>query len=82
MDCTGSVAVIHNGIIENFAALRDELERDGHEFSSETDTEVVAHLVERELPQAEGDLTEAFRRTCRLLEGTFTLSSCLPPRRA
>jgi glucosamine--fructose-6-phosphate aminotransferase (isomerizing) len=72
-DCTGSVAVIHNGIIENFAALRDELERDGHEFGSETDTEVVAHLIERELPAAGGDLTGAFRRTCRLLEGSFTL---------
>jgi glucosamine--fructose-6-phosphate aminotransferase (isomerizing) len=73
VDCTGSVAVIHNGIIENFAALRDELEREGHEFSSETDTEVVAHLIERELPAAGGDLTTAFRRTCRLLEGSFTL---------
>ena len=73
VDCTGSVAVIHNGIIENFAALRDELEREGHEFGSETDTEVVAHLIERELPGAGGDLTEAFRRTCRLLEGSFTL---------
>ena len=73
VDCTGSVAVIHNGIIENFAALRDELEREGHEFGSETDTEVVAHLIERELPGVGGDLTEAFRRTCRLLEGSFTL---------
>jgi glucosamine--fructose-6-phosphate aminotransferase (isomerizing) len=73
VDCTGSVAVIHNGIIENFAALRDELERDGHEFRSETDTEVVAHLIERELPHVGGDLTQAFRRACRLLEGSFTL---------
>jgi glucosamine--fructose-6-phosphate aminotransferase (isomerizing) len=73
VDCTGEIAVIHNGIIENFAVLRDALERDGHEFGSETDTEVVAHLLERELPGAGGDLTEAFRRVCRLLEGSFTL---------
>ena len=43
------VAIVHNGIIENFAELRDELQRDGYEFASQTDTEVVAHLVAREL---------------------------------
>ena len=48
-DCTGRLAVIHNGIIENFAELRQELERRGHEFESDTDTEVVAHLLEEEL---------------------------------
>ncbi len=48
-DCTGRLAVIHNGIIENFAELRLELERRGHEFESDTDTEVVAHLLEEEL---------------------------------
>src|SRR6195952_3577146 len=48
-DCTGQLAVIHNGIIENFAELRDELERRGHELASDTDTEVVAHLLEEEL---------------------------------
>ncbi|WP_261567192.1 glutamine--fructose-6-phosphate transaminase (isomerizing) [Frankia gtarii] len=48
-DCTGAIAVIHNGIIENFAALRAELEAIGHELASETDTEVVAHLLEVEL---------------------------------
>ncbi|WP_250292533.1 glutamine--fructose-6-phosphate transaminase (isomerizing) [Frankia sp. CiP1_Cm_nod1] len=48
-DCTGAIAVIHNGIIENFASLRAGLERDGHELVSETDTEVVAHLLEDEL---------------------------------
>ncbi len=46
MDCSSEVAVVHNGIIENYAALRDELIADGHTFSSDTDTEVVAHLVE------------------------------------
>ncbi|MCW2884833.1 MAG: glmS [Streptosporangiaceae bacterium] len=76
MDCTGSVAVVHNGIIENFAALRNELERRGHELTSDTDTEVVAHLLEDELAAAtepaEG-LAEAMRRVCRRLEGAFTL---------
>uniref|UniRef100_A0A6F8M346 Glutamine--fructose-6-phosphate aminotransferase [isomerizing] n=2 Tax=Frankia TaxID=1854 RepID=A0A6F8M346_9ACTN len=51
-DCTGAVAVIHNGIIENFAELRAELEAAGHELSSETDTEVVAHLLEIEIARA------------------------------
>ncbi|SNQ49151.1 Glutamine--fructose-6-phosphate aminotransferase (isomerizing) [Frankia canadensis] len=51
-DCTGAIAVIHNGIIENFAALRAELEGIGHELTSETDTEVVAHLLEVELGNA------------------------------
>jgi glucosamine--fructose-6-phosphate aminotransferase (isomerizing) len=51
-DCTGAIAVIHNGIIENFAALRAELEAVGHELASETDTEVVAHLLEVELGNA------------------------------
>jgi glutamine---fructose-6-phosphate transaminase (isomerizing) len=49
-DCTGRVAVVHNGIIENYAELRRELIAEGHEFGSETDTEVIAHLIERELP--------------------------------
>jgi len=69
----GTVAVIHNGIIENFAELRDELTAAGVELSSETDTEVVAHLLAAELPRSGGDLAEAMRRTCRQLEGAFTL---------
>jgi glucosamine--fructose-6-phosphate aminotransferase (isomerizing) len=72
-DCTGTVAVIHNGIIENFALLRAELEGRGHELASETDTEVVAHLLEEEFGGAGGDLAEALRRVCRRLEGAFTL---------
>ncbi|RZU33169.1 glutamine--fructose-6-phosphate transaminase (isomerizing) [Blastococcus saxobsidens] len=72
----GAVAVIHNGIIENFAALRAECETAGVEFSSETDTEVVAHLlasVYESTPEGEGRLAEALRRVCRRLEGAFTL---------
>ena len=69
----GRVAVIHNGIIENFAELRDELAASGVVLSSETDTEVVAHLLAAELPRCDGDLAEAMRRTCQRLDGAFTL---------
>jgi glucosamine--fructose-6-phosphate aminotransferase (isomerizing) len=68
----GRVAVVHNGIIENFAALRAELEADGHELSSDTDTEVAAHLLELEV-QAGHDLTAAMQRLCGRLDGAFTL---------
>jgi glucosamine--fructose-6-phosphate aminotransferase (isomerizing) len=68
-----TVAVIHNGIIENFAELRDELTVAGVELLSETDTEVAAHLLSAELPLCDGDLAEAMRRVCRRLEGAFTL---------
>jgi glucosamine--fructose-6-phosphate aminotransferase (isomerizing) len=66
------VAVVHNGIIENFAALRAELEDDGFDFRSDTDTEVVAHLLAREFTTAVG-LAESMRRVCRRLDGAFTL---------
>ncbi len=72
-DCTGRVAVIHNGIIENFAALRAELSEHGHVLVSDTDTEVVAHLLEQVMPETGDDLAEALRRVCRRLEGAFTL---------
>ncbi|TFV62807.1 glutamine--fructose-6-phosphate transaminase (isomerizing) [Geodermatophilus sp. DF01-2] len=72
----GKVAVIHNGIIENFAALRAECEATGVEFASETDTEVAAHLLAKqyaETPQGPGRLAEAMRAVSRRLEGAFTL---------
>ena len=72
-DCSGRVAIIHNGIIENFATLRAELARTGHELRSDTDTEVVAHLLEDAFPAAGGDLAEAMRQVCRRLSGAFTL---------
>ncbi|WP_411101336.1 glutamine--fructose-6-phosphate transaminase (isomerizing) [Streptomyces sp. cmx-4-9] len=72
LDNSCRVAVVHNGIIENFAALRTELAERGHRLESETDTEVVAHLLAEQFT-ATGDLPEAMRRVCRLLEGAFTL---------
>jgi glucosamine--fructose-6-phosphate aminotransferase (isomerizing) len=68
----GRLAVIHNGIIENFAALKDELLAEGFAFTSETDTEVAAVLLGREY-RATGSLQEAFRRVVSRLEGAFTL---------
>ncbi|MFF8598619.1 glutamine--fructose-6-phosphate transaminase (isomerizing) [Streptomyces sp. NPDC015232] len=72
LDNAGRVAVVHNGIIENFAALRAELADRGHDLASETDTEVVAHLLAEEFSSV-GDLAEAMRLVCKRLDGAFTL---------
>jgi glutamine---fructose-6-phosphate transaminase (isomerizing) len=78
-DCTHRIAVIHNGIIENFVPLRAELEARGHELASETDTEVVAHLLEELTAAADpgadpGErLAAAMRAVCHRLDGAFTL---------
>jgi glucosamine--fructose-6-phosphate aminotransferase (isomerizing) len=72
LDNAGRVAVVHNGIIENFAPLRAELAGRGHTLESETDTEVVSHLLAEEFSSC-GDLAEAMRLVCRRLEGAFTL---------
>lgn len=72
LDNAGRVAVVHNGIIENFAALRAELAERGHVLESETDTEVVTHLLAEEFAVC-GDLAESMRLVCRRLEGAFTL---------
>jgi glucosamine--fructose-6-phosphate aminotransferase (isomerizing) len=69
-DCTGSITVIHNGIIENFRELRDGLEARGHTLTSETDTEAIAHLVEEAYA---GDLADAVRAALRQLEGAYAL---------
>jgi glucosamine--fructose-6-phosphate aminotransferase (isomerizing) len=69
-DCTGSITVIHNGIIENFSELRDGLEARGHILTSETDTEAIAHLVEEAY---DGDLADAVRATLRQLDGAYAL---------
>ncbi|MFJ8730406.1 glutamine--fructose-6-phosphate transaminase (isomerizing) [Streptomyces bauhiniae] len=72
LDNAGRVAVVHNGIIENFAVLRAELAERGHDLASETDTEVVAHLLAEEFSASAG-LAQAMRLVCRRLEGAFTL---------
>ncbi|MBC9733756.1 glutamine--fructose-6-phosphate transaminase (isomerizing) [Nocardioides marmotae] len=69
---TGRVALVHNGIIENFADLRARLEADDHVLLSETDTEVAAHLLELQV-ESGVDLTTAMQRVCQRLEGAFTL---------
>ena len=72
-DASGRVAVVHNGIIENHGVLHAELEADGVEFASDTDTEVVAHLVAKHLREAGGSLADALRAACCRLDGAFTL---------
>src|SRR5512141_418740 len=70
-DCTGRIVVVHNGIIENYLDLKRELQKEGHTFITETDTEIVAHLVEREM-QGDG-LENAVRRALLSLRGLFAL---------
>lgn len=71
--CTDKgVAVVHNGIIENHETLREELRNRGHHFSSDTDTEVIPHLVGEYLTEA--NATTAFRRALRRLEGSYALA--------
>ena len=72
-DCSGRTAIVHNGIIENHDVLRAELEAAGHEFSSETDTEVVAHLLEAIIDARGCSLTDAVIECVRRLEGAFAL---------
>jgi len=70
-DCTGKIVVVHNGIIENYLDLKQELQHQGHKFVTETDTEIVAHLVERETK--EDGLENAVRRALLLMRGLFAL---------
>ena len=71
-DCTGKVVVIHNGIIENFLPLKQRLQKAGHELKTETDTEVVAHLIEENLKDGAG-FTDAVKKTLKELEGHYAL---------
>jgi len=71
-DCTGKIALVHNGIIENFAELKEELVEKGHTFESDTDTEVIAHLIEEELKLSE-TFEDALRRALLRLRGSFAL---------
>src|SRR5450759_1259510 len=70
-DCTGRLAVVHNGIIENYSQLREELVAAGHAFRSETDTEVIAHLIESVY---DGDLTSALSAALPRLEGSYAVA--------
>src|SRR5262245_47059347 len=70
-DCAGTLAIVHNGIIENAAALRARLEAAGHVFRSQTDSEILAHLIEA---AAGDDLTQAVRTALGAVEGTYGLA--------
>ncbi|MEA2460082.1 MAG: hypothetical protein QOH90_259, partial [Actinomycetota bacterium] len=72
-DCTGKLALVHNGIIENHDVLRKRLVEQGHEFVSETDTEVAAHLIESLMDESGGDLTKAVLGAVAVLEGAFAI---------
>jgi glucosamine--fructose-6-phosphate aminotransferase (isomerizing) len=71
-DCTGKVVVIHNGIIENFLPIKQRLQKAGHEFKTETDTEVVAHLIEETMKDGT-KFVDAVRKTLKELEGHYAL---------
>ena len=73
LDNEGKLALIHNGIIENYVQLRTELEKRGHKFKSETDTESVVHLLSDARKENNGDLAAAMRQVCKQLKGSFTL---------
>jgi glucosamine--fructose-6-phosphate aminotransferase (isomerizing) len=75
------IAIVHNGIIENYEELREDLKRHGYAFESETDTEVVAHRVRHHL-QALNDLPAAVRKTVAELEGALVSSMCLKSKSA
>jgi glucosamine--fructose-6-phosphate aminotransferase (isomerizing) len=71
LDCKGEIAVVHNGIVENYVALREFLKRQGHTFTTQTDTEVLAHLIESNY---KGDLLEAVRLALVQVQGTYGLA--------
>src|ERR1700681_2405107 len=72
-DCTGQIVVVHNGIVENYVELKRQLEKEGHKFVTETDTEIVAHLVEKHMKDGV-PLEDAVRRTVKQLAGVYSLA--------
>ena len=72
VDCSGRLVVVHNGIIENYLDLKQELQHDGHQFMTETDTESIAHLVEREM--RDDGLAPAVRRALGSMRGMFAIA--------
>jgi len=74
IDCTGKIAVVHNGIIENYKLLREKLEREGHTFTSDTDTEVIAHLIEQFYLQCK-NMHNAVRMMLKQVEGTLGIAA-------
>ncbi len=72
LDCKNEIAIVHNGIIENYRSLKELLEKEGHTFVSETDSEVLAHLIEKFY---QGDLEQAVIQTLKLVEGAFGLAA-------
>ncbi|MGC2501333.1 MAG: glutamine--fructose-6-phosphate transaminase (isomerizing) [Silvibacterium sp.] len=78
-DCSGRIVVVHNGIVENYLALKQELSKEGHKFVTETDTEVIAHMIEQEIASAATSgktmpLEDAVRRAARRLTGAYAIS--------
>ena len=70
-DCTGDIVVVHNGIIENYLELKHQLVKEGHKFLTETDTEIIAHLVEKYSKDA--TLDEAVLKTVKVMSGAYAL---------